>query len=122
MARIVLCEDEQLILRLIKRALSDHEVYVARDGIEGLAVIERERPDLVLTDIFMPRYDGFQLAQALRADPRFVDLPLIFITGFARKYDQNEANRYNPICFLVKPFGEMDLKIIIEAALKVSAR
>ena len=53
MAKIVFCEDEERIQKLIRAMLraTSHEVYMASDGIEGLALIERERPDLIFTDV-----------------------------------------------------------------------
>src|SRR5438309_10770752 len=86
MAKIVFCEDEKLLQKLFRALLrsTEHEVYVASDGLEGFAIIEREHPDLILTDISMPRCDGFQLADAVKAHASLAAIPIIFMTGFAR--------------------------------------
>src|ERR1035438_6088472 len=93
MARIVFCEDEVFLQRLIYLILrsTEHEVYIASDGLEGLALIERERPDLIFTDISMPVWDGFQLADALKAQPHLASIPLIFVTAFAQRVDVEEG-------------------------------
>jgi Response regulator containing CheY-like receiver domain and AraC-type DNA-binding domain len=92
-------------------------VFVASNGIEGLALIEQERPDLILTDIRMPECDGFQLAAAVKANPILSAIPIIFITAFAQKYDIEEAKQYNPIGYLIKPFEAPDLRAAIAASL-----
>src|SRR5215469_13933022 len=119
MAKIVFCEDEQLLQKLFRALLrsTEHEIYIASDGIEGLALIKSVRPDLILTDISMPRCDGFQLADAVKANPSLAAIPIVFITGFAQKYDIEEAARHGARGYLLKPFTPEDLRATIAAAL-----
>ena len=119
MAKIVFCEDEKLLQKLFRALLrsTEHEIYIASDGIEGLALIKREHPDLILTDISMPRCDGFQLADAVKADPSLAAIPIVFVTGFAQKYDMEEAIRHGARGYLLKPFTTKDLQAAIAAAL-----
>jgi len=123
-AKIVFCEDEIMLQELfcVRMRSMKHEIYVASDGLEGLAMIERERPDLILTDIAMPNCDGFQLAKVLKERPDLSHIPLIFVTAYAQKYDQAEAARYHPIAYLIKPFAAADLRDIITAALMKHTR
>ncbi|HEX3641407.1 MAG TPA: response regulator [Ktedonobacteraceae bacterium] len=120
MAKIVFCEDEKMLQKLFRAFLrsTEHEVYIASNGIEGLALIEREHPDLILTDVSMPDLDGFALAAAIRANPILAAIPIIFVTGFAQKQDKEEAARYAPISYLVKPFTRATLRDTIEAVLR----
>jgi CheY-like chemotaxis protein len=119
MAKIVFCEDEELIQKLILRICRSmaHEVYIASDGLEGLDLIEREHPDLIFTDISMPRRDGFQLADAVKARRHLASIPIIFVTGFAQKYDMEEGARHGAAGYLVKPFTMADLQATIAAVL-----
>lgn len=119
MAKIVFCEDEALLQKLVRLFLRStmHEIYIASDGLEGLALIERERPDLILTDISMPRCDGFQLAAEVKARPHLATIPLLFVTAFAQRADIEEGMRHGAIGYLLKPFSATDLRAIIEAAL-----
>ena len=119
MAKIVFCEDEKLLQKLFRALLrsTEHEIYIASDGIEGLAIIERERPDLIVTDISMPRCDGFQLADAVKANPGLAATPIVFVTGFAQTYDMEEAARHGARGYLLKPFKTVDLQATIAAAL-----
>jgi CheY-like chemotaxis protein len=119
MVKIVFCEDEKLLQKLFRVLLrsTEHEIYMASDGIEGLAVIKRVHPDLILTDISMPGLDGFQLADAVKADPSLAAIPIVFVTGFAQKYDMEEAARHGARGYLLKPFTTEDLRAVIAAAL-----
>src|SRR5215469_9256208 len=124
MATIVFCEDEVVLQELfrIRMRKTGHDIYVASDGIEGLEIIEREKPDLILTDIAMPRCDGFQLAKAVRAHPDLSHIPLIFVTAYAEQYDKAEAEQYHPVEYLIKPFAAAYLRDTITAALMQQAR
>ena len=117
MAKIVFCEDEVRIQKLIRTMLrsTSHEVYMASDGVEGLALIERERPDLIFTDISMPNCDGFQLAEAVKAQPHLAQIPLIFVTAFAQRTEIEEGYRRGATSYLIKPFSPADLRMKIEA-------
>jgi CheY-like chemotaxis protein len=119
MAKIVFCEDEIMLQELfcLRMRSMEHKVYVASDGIEGLEIIEREKPDLILTDIAMPRCDGFELAKAVREHPDLATTPIIFVTAYAQTYDKAEAARYNPVDYLIKPFAAAYLRDTITAAL-----
>lgn len=119
MAKIVFCEDERLLQKLIRLFMrsTTHEISIASDGLEGLALIERERPDLILTDISMPRCDGFQLADIVKGRPDLATIPIIFVTAFAQRSDITEGLRHAATSYLVKPFSAQDLRATIEAAL-----
>lgn len=119
MAKVVFCEDEKLLQKLVCVLLrsTEHEIYIASDGIEGLALIKRVHPDLILTDISMPGLDGFQLADAVKADPYLSAIPIVFVTGFAQKYDMEEAARHGARGYLLKPFTPENLRATIDSAL-----
>jgi two-component system OmpR family response regulator len=117
MAKIVFCEDEMRIQKLIRTMLrsSLHEVYIASDGVEGVALIERERPNLIFTDVSMPNCDGFQLADIVRARPHLAQIPIIFVTAFAQRVEIEEGYRHGATSYLIKPFSPADLRTKIEA-------
>jgi threonine synthase len=81
--RVVVIEDNQDSARLITRILQNtgHEVEVAHDGEAGLALVRRLQPDLIITDLMMPRLDGFQVIQALKADEALRRIPVIVLTA-----------------------------------------
>ena len=69
----------------------EHEVDVARDGLDGVAKAHAFRPDLVLCDLGLPRLDGYEVARAIRADPDLAGIYLVAVTGYASADDQRRA-------------------------------
>ena len=85
MAKIIVIEDEAELRQLLADELEDagHEILEAGDGVEGLATIKTENPDVIISDIGMPRMDGDQLRQRLQNCPRFSDTPFLFLSALA---------------------------------------
>lgn len=83
MARIVVMEDDvgtrMLVTGILRKV--GHTVYEAADGVQGLDLVRQHLPQLVVCDLQMPQMDGTQVLLNLRADPRFTNLPVIFLTG-----------------------------------------
>ena len=73
-------DSRELLRRLLESAGA--EVLPARDGIEAIGILERRTPDIVLTDIRMPRMDGVQLAERIKNDLRWARIPMIAVTAY----------------------------------------
>lgn len=116
MAKIVFCEDDRLIRKLIRIALrsTPHEVHIAGDGAEGLELIERERPDVVFTDVSMPELDGIQLVDEIKSRPHLKHIPIILVTASAQRYRADGALHREIADYLNKPFNVEDLLAKIE--------
>jgi CheY-like chemotaxis protein len=112
MARIVFCEDDPMIQKLIQAAMrgSGHEVHVATDGEAGLALIRRVHPDLVFSDVSMPKLDGYQLGDALKASPETASIPLVFVTASVQRAQIAEAEQHGGAGVLPKPFTMSELR------------
>ncbi len=110
--RLLVVEDDASIREMIEMILASegYDVVTARDGAEALAMLSRERPDLILLDMKMPRMDGWEFARhyAVLPDPK---PPIVVITAAqdtARRAAEIGANGY-----LAKPFGIDDLLRVI---------
>jgi len=104
--------DDSLTMRKVTgRILERHnfEVAVARDGIEALERLEERVPDLMLLDIEMPRMDGYELATAMRADPRYKGVPIVMITSRSGDKHRQRAFEIGVQRYLGKPYQELDL-------------
>jgi CheY-like chemotaxis protein len=104
--KALIIEDEPMVRLLLKRLLSrffPHNVLEAADGEEGLAVVERERPDLVFCDVFMPVLDGIGFLERLRANPEFADLPVIAISAATDRDVVLKLLELKVADYLVKP-------------------
>lgn len=119
MATIVFCEDDPMIQKLVRAALRDsgHELHLASDGEEGLALIKRVRPDLVFSDVSMPKLDGYQLGDALKAAPETARIPLIFVTASVQRAQITEAEQHGGAAVLPKPFTMAELRARVSAHL-----
>src|SRR3970282_2523530 len=81
--RILVADDNAMNLDIIRTRLAAHgyEILIAADGEEAVDVARRERPDLILLDIMMPKLDGFEVCRQLRADPGLPFVPIILVTA-----------------------------------------
>jgi PAS domain S-box-containing protein len=91
--RVLIVEDNPDAADTLREVLLvwDHEVEIARDGVEGIEKARAFRPDLVLCDLGLPRLDGYEVAKALRADPALSGVYLVAVTGYASSADQRRA-------------------------------
>jgi CheY-like chemotaxis protein len=121
-AKVLIVDDDPAMRLLcsINLQLEGHVVSEATDGQHGLAQARSERPDLVLTDVRMPRLDGFQLAEALRRDERTRAIPLIFISGEITVADRARARKLGALAYMTKPFDPLKLGPIVADALALS--
>jgi len=112
MGKIVFCEDDPMIQKLIQAAMrgSGHELHLASDGEEGLALIRRVRPDLIFSDVSMPKLDGFQLGDALKGSAETAGIPLIFVTASVQRAQIAEAEQHGAAAVLPKPFTMAELR------------
>lgn len=118
-ARILTIDDEPMVRRTLVRYLRKcgYEVYEAGDGREGMAVFEREKPDLVLVDLRMPGMDGFAVLDALKAEAP--DIPLIVVSGTDAIDDAIEAQRKGAWDYVTKPVSPLSvLRHTIERVLE----
>lgn len=103
---LLIVEDIPDILTLLKATLEfkGYRVLTARDGQEALDVVERERPAVIVTDILMPRMDGFNLVHRLRINPETRTLPVIFLSAtYVAPEDKTFALSLGATRFIEKP-------------------
>ncbi|HZC06892.1 MAG TPA: response regulator, partial [Ktedonobacterales bacterium] len=105
---LLVVDDSPSVRRVVGGMLKAHgwETQTARDGVEALDVIARERPAAVLLDIEMPRMDGYELMATLRSDPQYRNLPLIVLTSRAAAKHQQRATQLGANAYIVKPYQD----------------
>ena len=104
--RILIVEDVKLNAQILVNALKDtYDLRVAYNGVEALAMVKEEMPDLILLDIIMPEMDGYEVCRRLQSDPHTRDIPILFLT--ALEGDQNEAYglELGAMDYIRKPFN-----------------
>ncbi len=118
--KILVADDEPTIVRLMEFILArqGHEMIVAVNGEEALQKIRTEQPDLVLLDIMMPRIDGYEVAQQLRADPATAALPIIMLSAKAQEEDIRRGVEVGVDEYVTKPFSPEHLVHVVSEYLK----
>jgi PAS domain S-box-containing protein len=107
---VLVADDNGDMRGYLRRLLSDHyEVEAVVNGEEALAAARRRRPDLILSDVMMPRRDGFGLLRAVRADPRLANVPVVFISARAGEEASIEGIEAGADDYLLKPFSAREL-------------
>jgi len=120
-SRILLADDNADMRDYIKRLLSQqYEVQTVADGAAALVATQQQVPDLVLTDVMMPKLDGFGLLQALRADPQTQEIPIILLSARAGEEARIEGLAAGADDYLTKPFSAKELLARVEATLKLA--
>ena len=112
MARIVFCEDEEQIRKLIELAMRStaHSIELHVNGREGLEAIEREAPELIVTDLAMPEMGGFALADAVHARPALNHIPIMFVTASVQRGDVARFGEHGAAGYIAKPFSPRALR------------
>ncbi len=113
--RILIVEDNPRSMRLIEMTLRarDYTLLKATDGEEALDVAMRERPDLIIMDIQLPKMSGLEVTRKLRESPAFSGTPIIAITAYAMKGDREKALDAGCNMHLSKPISTRDLPEVI---------
>jgi CheY-like chemotaxis protein len=103
--KVLLVDDEVGFAELLRDLLStDHyEVEVAHDGAEGLEKLQVNRPDVIISDVVMPRMNGFEMFKKVKATPELAAIPFLFITGFQDDRVLAEARKVGVFGILRKP-------------------
>ena len=117
--RILIVEDDISLVAGVQDILelAGYQVATAANGLEGLAVLETFQPDLIVSDIMMPRMDGYRFFEAVRARPERLGLPFIFLTARGEKTDIRRGKQLGVDDYVTKPFEEEDLLVAIRAKL-----
>ena len=116
--KILLCEDDTNLGMVLKNylELTDYDVTLERDGRLGLAAFQREKFDICLLDVMMPKKDGFTLARDIRQING--DVPILFLTAKSMTEDKIEGFNAGGDDYLTKPFSVEELNLRIKSLLK----
>jgi len=120
-ARILLADDNSDIRAYMTRLLGKHwDVSAVADGQAALEAARENRPDLIVTDVMMPRLDGFALLRAIREDPRLKTTPVILLTARAGQESTVEGFSAGADDYVLKPFSARELVARVRTHLELS--
>lgn len=116
-AQLLLVDDEPGVRVSVKEYLQEvggFEVQVASNADEAWQMLQLKTPDLVISDVMMPKVDGYQFLKKLRDDPRFKTLPVVFLTARGMTSDRIQGYHAGVDAYLPKPFDPDELVAIVE--------
>ncbi|MEU8663542.1 response regulator [Actinoplanes philippinensis] len=119
MALIVVAEDDRDIREVMTRVLrrAGHTVVETDDGVAALEAVREQRPDILVSDIDMPRMSGVELSRAVRDEPATRELPVVFVSGSLAPGDARPVQA-EVTAVLFKPFVPRELSACVEKALQ----
>jgi DNA-binding response OmpR family regulator len=117
--RILIVEDEPHIVLSLEFLLGreGYETTSAADGEEGLALVKRLRPDVVLLDVMMPKRNGYEVCQAIRSDPDLRATPVIMLSAKGQEVEILKGLELGASAYVTKPFGNTEILDAIRAVL-----
>ncbi|MBP3651439.1 MAG: response regulator transcription factor [Clostridia bacterium] len=120
MFHILVVEDNDNTRKLMQAVLSQngYEPILARDGVEALEILDRKHVDLIVLDIMMPRMDGYEFTETLRASG--CDLPILMVTAKEKPADKHKGFQIGTDDYMVKPVDEEEMILRIAALLRRS--
>lgn len=117
--RVLIVEDEPHIVLSLEFLLqrAGYETATATDGDEGLALVRRLQPDVVLLDIMLPKRNGYAVCQAIKADPGLRAIPVIMLSAKGQEVEVLKGLELGAASYVTKPFGNADILEAIRAVL-----
>ena len=109
--KILIVDDEPNIVISVEFLMQreGHEVAIARDGQEAIDCLADARPDLMILDVMMPRKNGFEVCEEVRADPTFSGMPILMLTAKGREAEMKKGISLGADAYITKPFSTHDL-------------
>lgn len=120
-ATVLVVEDDPVIMRLLEVnfELEGFGVLVAKDGVEGIALARTHRPDVIISDILMPRMSGLDMVRALKGDEATKSIPVILLSAKAQTGDLMVGIDAGADAYVTKPFEPLALAERVNALLAV---
>lgn len=105
--KILIVEDNELNLKLFRDLLGAHgyETHETKEGLEAMPLTQKIKPDLILMDIQLPEISGLDVTRRIKADASIADIPIIAVTAFAMKDDEEKILRAGCQAYISKPIS-----------------
>lgn len=112
---ILIVEDNELNMKLFRDLLEaqGYEVLQTRDGMQALDLARSERPDLIVMDIQLPQVSGLEVTKWIKADDELKDIPVVAVTAFAMKGDEEKIREGGCEAYVAKPISVNDFLLTI---------
>jgi response regulator RpfG family c-di-GMP phosphodiesterase len=121
--KILIVDDENINIQIISAALkNEYDLISALNGFTAIELVKREKPDLILLDVMMPEFNGFDVCRAIKADVSFADIPVVFLTALDTQEGELQGLAIGGIDYLTKPVNIELLKVRVHNHLELKGR
>jgi CheY-like chemotaxis protein len=122
--KILVIDDSRIIRMRVQEMLpqGNFEVLEAKDGVEGLKLMQEQRPNLIMLDFLMPKMNGWELYQHMQADPALQAIPLLIMSGRKEEVTEKLPEPFEFFEFVEKPFDKDQLMVAIKSAVTKSRK
>ena len=120
MKTILVIDDEKDLIKLVDHHLSREGYLVigAKNGIEGLDIAQKHKPDLILLDIMLPKMDGWEVCKRLKSAPETAHIPVVMLTAKAQEIDKIIGLELGADDYITKPFSPREMVARVKAVLR----
>jgi len=117
--KVLVVDDEELLVEMMRLRLeaNGYEVIAAYDGKQGLDLARKEKPNIIILDIMLPKMDGYKVCRMLKFDAEYKDIPIILSTARGQDSDKDLGKEVGANAYITKPFEPEELLSIIEKLL-----
>lgn len=122
MSAVLVVDDSTMVRIILAECLesSGFEVIEAIDGIEAIEQIQTHRPDLVITDIVMPRMNGYELCRWIKSDPRTKSIPVMMCTTKDEYFDRYWGLKQGADAYIAKPYRPLEMVNAVKHLLEIA--
>lgn len=102
--KILIIEDEEVLVNMYETKFTSegYQILKATNGEDGLILVQKEKPDLILLDVILPKMDGFMVLKKIKSDPTTKNIPVILLTNLGQDEDINKGKEDGAVAYLVK--------------------
>jgi len=122
--KILVIDDSKVIRQRVKEMLpaGNFEVLEAKDGLEGLQLIQQEHPNLIMLDFLLPKMSGWEVYQQIQTHPHLQAIPLLVMSGRKEEVTEKISEPFERFAFIEKPFEKKELIESIKEAMRIASR
>ncbi len=121
--KILVIDDSKVIRQRVKEMLpaGNFEVLEAKDGLEGLQLIQQEHPNLIMLDFLLPKMSGWEVYQQIQTQPHLQAIPLLVMSGRKEEVTEKISEPFERFAFIEKPFEKKELIESIKEAMRIAS-
>jgi len=112
--KILVVEDDEFLTKIYSMTLTQegYEVTITKNGDEGLRALKKDKPDIVLLDLLLPKKDGFEFLKEMREDTKFKNIPVLILTNLGQESDIEKAKDLGADDYVIK--GNVEVEDVIK--------